>query len=73
MVHAEISDPLPRKRYFQGIAILDPSSENFSMSVSELSYQDRLQQLVRELKSLGLVQSRHDEILDQMQGLFEID
>ncbi len=73
IVYAEVSDPLLRQDYYQGIATLDPSSENLSTSVLGSSHQNTLRQLVKELKSPGLVQSRHDEILDQMQRLLETD
>jgi hypothetical protein len=64
MVYAEVSDPLLRQDYYQGIAALDPSSENLSMSGLALSNQHTLRQLVEELRTPGLEQSRQDEILD---------
>jgi site-specific recombinase XerD len=64
MIYAEVSDPLLRKDYYQGIATLDPGSDKLSMSESELTQQRTLRQLVEELKTPGLEQSRHDEILN---------
>ena len=64
MVYAEVSDPLLRKDYYQGIATLDPGSENLFMSGLAYFHQHTLRQLVEELKTPGLEQSRHDEILD---------
>jgi hypothetical protein len=57
-------DPLLRKDYYQGIATLDPGSDKLSMSESELTQQSTLRQLIEELKTPGLEQSRHDEILN---------
>jgi hypothetical protein len=71
MIYAEVSDPLLRQDYYQGIAAMDPASENLSMSGLAPNQQNILRQLVEELKTPGLVQSRHDEILDQMQRLLE--
>jgi len=64
MLYAEVSDPLLRQDYYQGIATLDPGSEKSSMSGLGLTQQRTLRQLVEELKTPGLKQSRHDEILD---------
>ena len=64
MIYAEVSDPLLRQDYYQGIAALDPGSEKLSMSGLGLTQQHTLRQLVEELKTPGLEQSRHDEILD---------
>jgi hypothetical protein len=64
MIYAEVSDPLLPQDYYQGIATLDPSSDKLSMSESGLTQQRTLRQLVEELKTPGLEQSRHDEILD---------
>ena len=64
MIYAEVSDPLLRQDYYQGIATLDPSSAKLSMSESGLTQQRILRHLVEELKTPGLEQSRHDEILD---------
>ena len=64
MIYAEVSDPLLRQDYYQGIAALDPGSENLSMSGMALSNQHTLRQLVEELRTPGLEQSRQDEILD---------
>ena len=73
MIYAEVSDRLLRQDYYQGIAALDPTSENLSMSILGSSHQNTLRQWVKELKSPGLLQSRHDENLDQMQRLLETD
>ena len=73
MIYAEVSDPLLRQDYYQGIAAPDPTSVNLSTSVLGSSHQNTLRQLVKELKSPGLVQSRHDEILDKMQQLLETE
>jgi hypothetical protein len=64
MIYAEVSDPLLRQDYYQGITSLDPGSENLSMSGLAPSNQLTLRQLVEELKTPGLEQSRQDEILD---------
>jgi len=64
MIYAEVSDPLLRQDYYQGIGNLDPGSEKLSMSGQELTQQNTLRKLVEELKTPGLEQSRHDEILD---------
>jgi integrase/recombinase XerD len=64
MIYAEVSDPLLRQDYYQGIATLDSSSEKLSMSGLGLTQQRTLRQLVEELKTPELEQSRHDEILD---------
>jgi site-specific recombinase XerD len=64
MIYAEVSDPLLRQDYYQGIATLDPGSEKLSISGLGLTQQCTLRQLVEELKTPGLEQSRHDEILD---------
>jgi hypothetical protein len=64
MIYAEVSDPLLRQDYYQGIAVLDPGSENLSMSELTPFHQNTLRQLVEELKTPGLEQSRIDEILD---------
>ena len=64
MVYAEVSDPLLRQDYYQGIATLDSGSVKLSMSESGLTHQRTLRKLVEELKTPGLEQSRHDEILD---------
>jgi len=39
MIYAEVSDPLLRQDYYQGIATLDPGSEKLSMSGLELNHQ----------------------------------
>ncbi len=64
MIYAEVSDPLLRQDYYQGIEAFDPGSENFTLSGPTLTNQHILRQLVEELKTPGLEQSRHDEILD---------
>ena len=64
MIYAEVSDPLLRKDYYQGIAALDPGSETITTSGLTPFHQHTLRQLVEELKTPGLEQSRHDEILD---------
>jgi hypothetical protein len=64
MLYAEVSDPLLRQDYYQGIAALDPGFENLSMSGLAPSQQNPLREFVEELKTPGLEQSRHDEILD---------
>jgi len=66
MIYAEVSDPLLRQDYYQGIATLDPGSENLSMTGLATFHQQTLRQLVEELKTPGLEQSRHDEILDSI-------
>jgi hypothetical protein len=64
MIYAEVSDPLLRQDYYQGITALDPSSEGLTFSGLAPTQQHILRQLVEELKTPGLEQSRHDEILD---------
>jgi hypothetical protein len=64
MIYAEVSDPLLRQDYYQGIATLDSGSEKLSMNGLGLTQQHTLRQLVEELKTPGLEQSRQDEILD---------
>jgi len=64
MLYAEVSDPLLRQDYYQGIATLDPGSENLTLSGLAPTQQHTLRQLVEELKTPGLEQSRHNEILD---------
>ena len=64
MIYAEVSDPLLRQDYYQGIATLDPGSETINTSGLTPFHQHALRQLVEELKTLGMKQSRHDEILD---------
>ena len=71
MVYAEVSDSLLRQDYYQGIAVLDPTSENIPTNRLASSQQDTLRQLVKELKSPGLEPTRRNEILDQMQRLLE--
>jgi site-specific recombinase XerD len=64
MVYAEVSDPLLRQDYYQGIAALDPSSEQLNKSVLAPAQKHTLRQLVEELKTQRLEQSRREEILD---------
>ncbi len=64
MIYAEVSDPMLRQDYYQGIATLDPGSEKLPGSELGLNHQRTLRQLVEELKTPGLEQSRYDEILD---------
>ena len=64
MIYAEVSDPLLRQDYYQGILTLDVGSEKLSTSALGLTQQSTLRQLVEELKTPGMEQSRHDEILD---------
>jgi hypothetical protein len=64
MIYAEVSDPLLRRDYYRGIAVLDPGSEKLNISVLATAQKHTLRQLIEELKTLGLEQSRHDEILD---------
>jgi len=51
MIYAEVSDPLLRQDYYQGIATLDPGSEKLTMSGLRLTQQSTLRQLVEELKT----------------------
>ena len=69
MVYAEVSDPLLRHDYYQGIAALDLTSENQPMKGLASTQQDTFRQLVKELKTPGLEPTSRDEILDQMQRL----
>jgi integrase len=71
MIYAEVSDPLLRHDYYQGIATLDPSSKNLPTNGLASSHQDTLRKLVKELKTPGLDPARRDEILDQMQRLLK--
>lgn len=64
MIYAEVADPLLQQDYYQGIATLDPGSEILSISGLVPAQQHTLRQLVEELKTPGLEQSRRDEILD---------
>jgi integrase len=64
MIYAEVSDPMLRQDYYQGIATLDSGSEKLPGSELGLIHPRTLRQLVEELKTPGLEQSRHDEILD---------
>jgi hypothetical protein len=58
------SFPLLPQDYYQGIAVLDPGSENLSMSGMALSNQHTLRQLVEDLRSPGLEQFRQDKLVD---------
>ena len=64
MVYAEMADPKLQQDYYQGITALEPGSEKLSTSEPRLTQQHTLRQLVEELKTPGLEQSRYDEILD---------
>lgn len=66
MIYAEVSDPMLQQDYYQGITAMDPTSANLLVS-----NQETFRQLIQELKTPGLDQTRHDEILDQMQVLLE--
>ena len=66
MIYAEVSDPMLQQDYYQGITVLDPSSANLLVS-----NQDIFRQLIQELKTPDLDQTRHDEILEQMHSLLE--
>jgi site-specific recombinase XerD len=73
MIYAEVSDPLLRQDYYQGITALDSTSENLPPNGLASSHQHTLRQLVEELKTPGLEPTRHDEILDHLQRLLEND
>lgn len=64
MIYAEVSDPLLRRDYYRGIAILDPGSEELNLSVMAPAQKLKLRELIEELKTLGLEQCRRDEILN---------
>jgi integrase len=64
LIYAEVSDPLLRQDNYQGIAAFDPGSENLTLSGPAPIHQHKLRQLVEELKTPGLEQSRHDEVLN---------
>jgi site-specific recombinase XerD len=66
MIYAEVSDPMLQQDYYQGITALDPTSANLL-----ISNQETFRQLIQELKTPGLNQKRHDEILEQMQSLLK--
>ena len=63
MIYAEVSDPLLRQDYYQGIATLDSGSEKLPGCELGLNHQRTLRQLVEEIKTPRLEQSRHDQIL----------
>ncbi len=54
MIYAEVSDPLLRNDYYQGIAALDLTSENQPMKGLASTQQDTFRQLVKELKTPGV-------------------
>jgi hypothetical protein len=64
MIYAEVSDHLLRHDCYQGITALDSGSEKLPGCELGLNHQRTLRQLVEELKTPGLEQSRHDDILD---------
>ena len=66
MIYAEVSDPLLRQDYYQGITALDPGSEKLALRELAPTQQHTIRQLVEELKTPGLEQSRRDEILDMI-------
>ena len=66
MTYAEVSDPLLRQDYYQGVATFDPGSENLPLSGPPPTNQHILRQLVEELKTPGLEKSRQNEILDMI-------
>lgn len=66
MIYAEVSDPMLQQDYYQGITAMDPSSADLLVS-----NQETFRQLIQELKTPGLDQKRHAEILEQMQSLLE--
>ncbi len=66
MIYAEVSDPLLRQDYYQGITALDPGSEKLALRELAPTQQHTIRQLVEELKTPGLEQSRLDEILDMI-------
>jgi site-specific recombinase XerD len=66
MIYAEVSDPMLQQDYYQGISAMDPTSANLLVS-----NQETFRQLILELKTPGLDQTRHAEILEQMQSLLE--
>ena len=68
MIYAEVSDPMLQQDYYQGITAMDPASAKLLVS-----NQETFRLLIQELKTPGLDQTRHDEILDQMQHLLETD
>ena len=64
MIYAEISVHLLRQDYYQGMAAIDPGSENLTLSGPAPTRQHTLRQLVEEFKTAELDQSRQNEILD---------
>lgn len=54
MVYAEVSDPLLRQDYYQGITFLDPGSEKLNLSVFTPAQKHTLRQWIEELKTPGL-------------------
>ena len=71
MIYAEVSDPMLQQDYYQGIAAMDPPSDNLHTSDLVSSHQDMLRELVQELKTLEPISTRRDEILTQMQHLLK--
>jgi site-specific recombinase XerD len=71
MLYAEVADPLLQKDYYQGIAALDPDSENLPSRVLGASQQQILRKLVDDLKRPDLTTTRRNEILEHMQHLLE--
>ena len=54
MIYAEVSDPLLRQDYYQGISTLNLSSESLTLGGLATPHQHTLRQLVEELKTPGL-------------------
>jgi site-specific recombinase XerD len=71
MIYAEVSDPLLRQDYYQGISNLDANSKRPPTNEIGFYHQEILQQLIQELKTLGFESTRHAEILEEMQRLLE--
>jgi len=56
MTYAEVSDPLLRQDYYQGVATFDPGSENFPLSGPPLALRHKpngIVQLAQKLKILS--------------------
>jgi hypothetical protein len=66
MIYSEVSDRMLQRDYYHGIVAMDPTSANLL-----LSNQKTFRQLIQELKTPDQDQTRHDEILEQMQSLLE--
>jgi hypothetical protein len=71
MLYAEVADPLLKNDYYQGIAALDPESENLTGQVFGPSQQKTLRKLVEDLKRPDLTPTRRNEILEHMQHLLD--